>query len=131
MSGYDRGNYKPMENSQSESVRKVHKAPVRKDPQRTLARNDNLHMLHNIGFQSISSKARRESPVVRKEGKEERLTLRGSPSPLPESWSRREPPPGLGSMKSKPAIEVVSGTGCLSTSGSSAAWRPNSDAKGM
>src|SRR5882757_7889493 len=59
-----------------------------------------------------------------------RLTLRGSPSP-PESWSRREPPPGLGSTKSTPSMKAASGAGCLCTRGSSTAWRPNSDAKGI
>jgi hypothetical protein len=61
---------------------------------------------------------------------EKRLTFRGSPSP-PESWSRREPPPGLGSAKSTPSMKAASGAGCLCTRGSSAAWRPNSDAKGI
>jgi hypothetical protein len=63
-----------------------------------------------------------------KKGK--RLTLRGSPSPDPESWSRREPPLSLGSTKSAPSMREASGAGCLCTRGSSAAWRPNSDAKG-
>ena len=66
-----------------------------------------------------------------RENKKGGLTLRGSPSPLPESWSRREPPPDLGSAKSTAAIEVVSDADCLNTNGSSAAWKPKSDAKGM
>ena len=59
------------------------------------------------------------------------LTLRGSPSPDPESWSRREPPPGRGSKKFMASSEQLSVAGCLSASGSSAAWRPNNDAKGI
>ena len=67
----------------------------------------------------------------KKKGEGRKLTLRGSPSPDPESWSRREPPPGLGSVNSTPSMKTASGVGCLFTRGCSATWKPNSDAKGI
>jgi hypothetical protein len=122
------------DNSQSDSVRKVHKATICENPLRALPRNDNLYL---IGFQSgkegngaIGGMAAIRVCRTRGRKKGEMLTLRGSPSP-PESWSRREPPPGLGSTKSTPSMKAASGAGRLCTRGSSAAWKPNSDAKGI
>jgi hypothetical protein len=122
------------DNSQSDSVRKVHKATICENPLRALPRNDNLYL---IGFQSgkernvvVGGDRRTAIRASNEGGRGKELTLRGSPSP-PESRSRREPPPGLGSTKSTPSMKAASGAGWLCTKGSNAAWRPNSDAKGI